>query len=559
VTRRPAARTGTGTRITVSVLALLGGLLAAGIAWAPAASAHAVLVSSSPVDGSRVNTEPATVRLTFDESVGLIPAAAQVISTAGLRADTGHPTLTAGGTTIVMPLRPGLPRGTYSATWRVVSADTHVVSGSITFGLGVSPGAGVAAPGDRTRALDVAADIGQGLVYAGLVLLAGVLAAARVLWPWSRGQRRVAALALAGWAALVCGTLASLALQGPRAADGGWDGVFRLQDGGLTVHSVYGAELLTRIALLAVLVPALTSLRRPALAGRAADITGAVAGLALLASVAVAGHASTGPDAWLAIPAAMLHLAAMAVWLGGLLMLWLVVLPALRSGLRTLAEVRVRRWSVLAYTCVVCLVVTGEYQAARQISPVQALWTTSYGITVLIKSGLVLVMVAGGALAHRRVVGPRARVTTPAGVARAVRRSARAEAVVGVAVLAVTAILTSEAPGRTTYGPPVTLTAPLGPDYLSIQVSSTRRGPQDITIRVLGPAGSPVPAQSVTATLSSPAVASLPVRLRETAAAGPAWTSTGTVAPLPGTWTLTVNVALTGSSAYTTSAAYQVW
>ncbi len=85
----------------------MGVLLAAGLIWAPAASAHAVLVSSSPVDGSRVNTEPAEVRLTFDESVGLIPADEEVISVTGLRADTGQPRLTQGGTTIVLPLRPG--------------------------------------------------------------------------------------------------------------------------------------------------------------------------------------------------------------------------------------------------------------------------------------------------------------------------------------------------------------------------------------------------------------------------------------------------------------------
>ena len=174
MTTRSAVRSGAGTRITAWVLALLGALLAAGLIWAPAASAHAVLVSSSPVDGSRVNAQPAAVRLTFDESVGLIPADEEVISTTGLRADTGQPRLAAGGTAIVLPLRPGLPKGTYSATWRVVSADTHVVSGSITFGLGVNPGAGVTAPADRTRGLDIAADVAQWLVYAGVVALIGV-------------------------------------------------------------------------------------------------------------------------------------------------------------------------------------------------------------------------------------------------------------------------------------------------------------------------------------------------------------------------------------------------
>ena len=554
-----AVRRGPGTRITAAVLALIGGLLAAGVIWAPAASAHAVLVSSSPVDGSRVNTEPAEVRLTFDESVGLIPADEEVISTTGLRADTGPPRLTAGGTTIVLPLRPALPKGTYSATWRVVSADTHVVSGSITFGLGVSPGAGVAASADRTRGLDVAADVAQGLVYAGIVGLVGVLAVVRRLWPWSQEQRRVRVLAWAGWAALLAGSAVTFLLQGPLAANGGWGTVARFQDASLTLDSVFGQELLARIALLLAVSPLLTSRGQRALTGRAGDVTRSVAALALLAAVAVTGHASTGSWAWLAIPAAMLHMAAMAVWLGGLVTLWRVVLPALRTGWRTLADARLRDWSLTAYTCVVCLVVTGEYQAARQISPIQALWTTSYGITVLIKSGLVIEMLVAASVAHRRTVGPAAREAAPLAVARAVRRSVRVEAVIGAAVLAVTAVLVAEAPARTTFGPPVTLAAPLGADHVSVQVSTTRRGPQDITIRVLGPAGTPVPAQSVTAALSSPDVAALNVTLRKAAADGSRWASVAAVAPLPGTWTLTVNVALTTATAYTTSAAYQVW
>lgn len=540
------------------MLALLGGLLAVGVIWAPAASAHAVLVSSSPVDGSRVNTEPAEVRLTFDESVGLIPAAEKVISTTGLRADTGQPRLAVGGTTIVLPLRPHLPDGTYSVTWRVVSADTHVVSGSITFGLGVSPGAGVTAPADNTRGLDIAADVAQALVYAGIVALIGVLAAVQSLWPWSRGQRRVSLLAWTGWAALLAGTVAAFVLQGPRAADGGWAAVARFQDAGLTLDSVFGAELLSRVALLLAVSPLLMS-RGQTLTGRVWDIARSGAALALLATVAVTGHASTGSGAWLAVSATMLHMAAMAVWLGGLVLLWFVVLPALRDGSRALAEARLRHWSMVAYTCVVCLVVTGEYQAARQISPVQALWTTSYGVTLLIKSGLVIVMLAVAGLAHRLAISPAAREVTPVDVVRAVRRSARIEAVVGAAVLAVTAVLVSEAPARTTYGPPVTLSAPLGADHVTIQVDTTLRGPQAITIQVLDPAGAPAPAQSATATLSSADVAALNVTLRKTAADGSSWASTAAVVPLPGTWTLTVNVALDTATAYTTSAAYQVW
>lgn len=552
-----AARRRTRWFRIAGVLAVLGGLLGAGVALAPAASAHAVLVSSSPVDGSRVNVEPAQVRLTFDEGIGLIPASEEVIGTDGVRADTGHAYLAGGGTTIVLPMKPHLPDGTYSATWRVVSADTHVVSGSITFGLGVDPGAGVAAAADHTGQLDVAADVAQWLVYAGIVLLVGVLAAARLLWPWAGGQRRVRKLAWAGWALLLAGTAAAFLLQGPRAADASWGGVLSLQDAGLTAGSSFGMQLLGRIILLCLVPLAFTRRRAVVLAGRGGDLVRCAIGLALLASVAVTGHAGTGSDAWLALPSTVLHLAAMALWLGGLILLGSTVLPALRRGDRTLGDVALPRWSKTAYGCVVCLVVSGEYQAYRQISPIQALWSTEYGITLLIKSALIGLMLVAAFLAHRRITARPA--GTPAAVARAVRRSIRVEAAVAVLVLAATAVLVSEAPARTTYGPAVTLSAPLGNDLASIHIDTTRRGPQTIAVRIVDPGGTPVQAQSVTVTLSSPQVAALAVSMREARSGGSQWTSVAAVAPLPGTWTLTLNVALDASDAYTTSASYQVW
>jgi copper transport protein len=550
--RWPAARGRAGLRLAVLALAASGGMTAAGAIAAPAASAHAILVASTPVDGSRVNTEPAQVRLTFDEPVGLIAADEQVISATGVRADTGQVRLAEGGTTIVLPMRPHLPRGTYSATWRVVSADTHVVSGSITFGLGVQPGAGMAATPDHTGQLDITADIAEGLIYVGLVLLAGITAAARLLWPWTLPSRRVRGLAWAGWAALVAGTAAEFALQGPRAVNASWAAVFRLRDAGGTLESPFGQELAARLALLLLIVPLLTLNGR---GGRRGDVLRAAAGLALLVSVAVTGHEAAGTDVALALPAAVLHLASMAVWLGGLVVLGFAVMPALHRG--TVSDAGLRRWSVTAYSCVICLVVTGEYQASRQVSPVQALWSTRYGVFLLVKVALVAVMLAAALLAERHVMAAAAAV--PGRLVRAVRRSVSIEIVTAVLVLAVTAVLVSEPPARTTFGPPVTLSAPLGADHVSVRIDPTRRGAQAMTLRILTAAGAPVPARTVTATLSSAQVAALRLTLHRLTADGSQWATSAAVVPLPGVWTLTLDVDLGPADAYATSASYRVW
>jgi len=554
-----SGRRRTGAGLLARLLVLLAGLAAVGVALAPAASAHAVLVSSSPVDGSRVDSEPSVVRLTFDETVGLIAADEQVISTTGLRADTGQVQQTDGGTTIVLPLKPHLPPGTYSATWRVVSADTHIVSGSITFGFGVNPGAGPAVPASHTGQLDVAANTALGLIYAGIVLLVGAAAAARLLWPWSRGRHRVRGLGWAGWGLMLAGTGVLFLLQGPRGVNGSWGAVFALRGAGQTLGSAFGRQLLARLCLLLAVIPLLMArrLNRPVSGGD--DLVRGLTGLAILVSVAVTGHEGAGSDVALALPAATLHLAAMSVWLGGLTLLGAVILPSVRHGERTGPELRLRRWSLMAYGCVVALVVSGEYQASRQLSPVQALWSTRYGVVLLIKAGLVGVMLIAAYLAQRRVAGPAAQTAATADAIHAVRRSVLVETAVALMVVAVTAILVSEPPGRATYGPPATLAAPLGADRVTVRVASTRRGLEEITIRIVSADGTPVPAQSVTGTLSSAQVAALRVTMRKLTPDGSEWRSSAAVVPLPGVWTLSLDVALSASNAYTTSASYQVW
>ncbi|MDR3661073.1 MAG: copper resistance protein CopC, partial [Mycobacterium sp.] len=161
-----------------SVAALLGVLLALALPTLTAAPAyaHAVLVSSDPIDGAALPAGPDHVTLTFDEPVRMIPGAVQVISESGSKIDRGarqH----SGGTTIELTLPPQLPRGTYTATWRLISADGHEVSGSVSFGVQQSPDAPPPAAAGGDTSFAAGSGIARGLRYAGMVLGVGVLAA----------------------------------------------------------------------------------------------------------------------------------------------------------------------------------------------------------------------------------------------------------------------------------------------------------------------------------------------------------------------------------------------
>ena len=127
--------------------ALLLALVALAIA-APAASAHATLEATTPARGAAVKAEPAQVVFRFDEPVEGTFGAVRVFDAKGARVDDNHVGHPGGaGEKIAVGLRSGLAHGAYTATYRVVSADGHTVSGGFVFDIGAAgaaPGASVA-------------------------------------------------------------------------------------------------------------------------------------------------------------------------------------------------------------------------------------------------------------------------------------------------------------------------------------------------------------------------------------------------------------------------------
>src|SRR5262249_2206849 len=108
-------------------------IVLAALVFPAAASAHATLRSTSPRYGHEVQRGPARIVLHFDQSVRVLPGAIRVLNDGG-RNYAG--VARAEGTNVVASVR-ALPRGAYTVRWRAISADSHVVSGVWTFGVGV--------------------------------------------------------------------------------------------------------------------------------------------------------------------------------------------------------------------------------------------------------------------------------------------------------------------------------------------------------------------------------------------------------------------------------------
>src|SRR4051794_120069 len=99
------------------------------------ASAHATLDTTTPANGAELpaGQPPSAVSLKFSENVQIPDNAIRVVSAgSGAAVDIGTPEHGTGDSVVTVPL-PKLDDGTYVVSWRVVSADSHVVSGALSF------------------------------------------------------------------------------------------------------------------------------------------------------------------------------------------------------------------------------------------------------------------------------------------------------------------------------------------------------------------------------------------------------------------------------------------
>ncbi|TLY88178.1 MAG: copper resistance protein CopC [Gammaproteobacteria bacterium] len=115
--------------MSMKILSLLFGL--ALVTSAVTASAHAHLQKSSPADNSVITTSPAVLVLNFSEAARLTALSIQKGSEPRQKL---KPLPTTAAQQISVPL-PRLTPGSYSVSWRVVSADGHVMSGTLRFTL----------------------------------------------------------------------------------------------------------------------------------------------------------------------------------------------------------------------------------------------------------------------------------------------------------------------------------------------------------------------------------------------------------------------------------------
>lgn len=568
---------------------------------APPAGAHATLTGTVPAADEVVDAVPDVVELQFDEPVETVGGAVEVFGPDGERVDLGSVDTDDGGATLRAPIEGDAigtytvawrvtSEDSHTLTGSFVfhnGADTGAVAvddggagatidvaGGLGRWLGLAgtlTAAGAAlialllartgpgtAPGgtgstDSTRGGD---DGGEPLASQGgggeapgspggtaeatggeggtatLTRPVGPPATHGVAPGHGAASARLRTLALAGALAGAAGALLALvAMVAESAGRNLYDAIALVPD--LAPDTRTGQLALARIALALAAGAAATVV---ALWRRSALPVVVLAGAAL-ATWSLAGHAWTAPDRTIAIVSDLVHLGAIALWVGALVPL-LVALPLLgsardRAGLAT-------RFSGLALVAVGAVALSGTVSGWQQVRSVDALTSTGYGQLLLAKVAGFAVLIVLGWANRSRLVPMVERTVAP------LQRSLRVEVPVAAAVLALTAALIHEPPARTaTVAEPFDTTATAdGGAVASATVDPATAGANDIHLYFSGPDGAPLAVDAVQVTAATTDVP--PRRLRVTPVTADHVTVAGASLPTAGTWTVEVTAVQAG-------------
>ena len=464
-------------------------------------SAHAEQLDIDPPAGAILETTPDEVVVTFNEPISLSGGTAEVFDDSGESVPV-EASVTDASVHIDLPAT--LDDGTYLVAWRIISQDSHPLSGTSTFSIG-TPSAGGAAEVDLGGGTPAAASLWRVLAMAGTY--GGVLVAVGLWWysrRWHRGVLRqpddsmVDALRrLDRWGTgrgarrhRVAGhRLSGPARHGRRIVGRAHRRIVRQRH---ITGPIGQATMLSLVGLLGLLIFRSTGRSWPTL------IAGLVSSLLALGGFALEGHTRTKEPTRVIVVADIVHTAAGAAWLGGVLAL--AILLRRTAGVWRARVALDVSWAALCAVAVVSA--AGITMSVIVLPSFNALADTGYGLALMVKIGLVLVLLAIG-VKSRLVLVPAIEEAEASGepepVDRAVRhlrRSVMIELVVFAMLLVATATLVGRSPviadtaGGVIAPPPVEL-APSG-GTVSMTIDPGAVGANIVNVTLLDGTGAPL-------------------------------------------------------------------
>jgi copper transport protein len=551
--------TSPGRRLLVAATIVLVGV----VGWAAPASAHAVVVSSTPAQGAHLLRPPSSVTIVFDQPVKPDHGGLVVLDARGANVDAG-PSMHPSPTALQVGVRSSLGDGAYVADYTVTSVDGHVLSGGIVFLVGNASAASVAhLARSHTSVATWVDDAGQFLTYLGVLVAAGLAFFVTFILlddeTDGRRLRRWAALAVGVAAIGMVMTVGAQASQayGGIGAVGHWSALWPAIDGKL------GVQFAAQCVGLAVCLGSL------ALRVRLARQFAAFYGLLVAAGAFVLfGHALVSRERWISTPADVVHAVFAAMWAGGLIGLVTVLRRHIRTarsagdlessaagGARSRQTVAVAeagasssgvvtastavlerdpprnasggdldrfaatvgilgRFSTMAGISFAAIAVAGILLAIVEVGSVTNLFDTGYGQLLLLKVAIVGVLLVL-AWYNRMLLLPMLLRTASRGNGelrgawRRLLSTVRLEALGVIAVLGVTSVLanntpSNRAPSRLTAPKPFAQSQPFNGGQLELKISPNQALVNQWTVRISDANGRPQIPESVSVYLVEP-------------------------------------------------------
>ncbi len=361
--------------------------------------AHAELERTVPEPNTKYEQSPASVELSFNEAIDSKAGSLEVLDDKSRRVTVGEAKTSADQKTMSLAL-PKLGEGVYTVSYAIISADGHPVSGSYVFVVGNPP------QGVDASAFDPHKELGheghstsstqlttnqfivyavRSLYYASLLWAAGLM-----LWPLlAKGRGSVLPGLQKKWEPLALQTLliavmlyifvhAREILKGYPGSD----------YGKLFLETTVGKQW---IALLALSIIGFAVLRLH-------PVIKTIWAAAILAVESWSGHAAVFTPKPASILFDFVHLAAAAVWVGGLVLLLLLWKHERKEAGRF--AVLFSRAALLSLTL---LVLSGVGMTLLFLPSLKYLFYTAWGTLLLIKTGLVVLVLGVGGMLHLRV------------------------------------------------------------------------------------------------------------------------------------------------------------
>lgn len=403
------------------------------------AFAHAYVVSSNPAANEELDQQPPSVSITFSEGIESGFHAIKVLNAKGDRVDKGD-TVIKDQKIMEAALKKNLPKGIYTIQWNAVSADGHSVSGMIPFSIGkADDGFDQLEQGQTDEPIDMASTIDKAFLYTSFSLFLGTILFG-LLWfktaistALAKRMKRLLTVSLI----MMGGALVfQLPIQTKSAADVSFWGAFQpslLQE---TIASTSGGSLWMMLMASFVLLTIWTivAVRKGDFSSFRVWLFPLLLFTVLLWLKAQIGHPAATDNKILTTSLDFIHLVSASIWVGGLTAIVLLLMKKLPNEDQPLIRSTLAAFHPWALLSVGLIVFSGFVNAIFILQSFDALFQSAYGRTFLIKLGLFIIMGLLGLMHYLMLRWEKKQKRSI---------SLRAEWIIGIAILLLTAVFTN--------------------------------------------------------------------------------------------------------------------